>query len=357
MANAPTTLRLAACFAALAGFACSDSDNATSNGPGADAGTQADAAGGGGWVGFNGPGFLGAGTSGAGMGIAAGIDSVSCGDDTGAFSTQGPAPGQMATLLCFFGDDPDQPAASIEWVVETASDDELVHVRLTLDPSFVDNSFGENQIGWDHRKKGRPLQDLVKSDHAEIMLTDANGEVILAFKVDYISEDDSVASGYSSLGVTGGDGEVITGDAADVVEVSTSLDRNFNACGLSQFAVDSPASNSVFEPSMEAPEWDYRVVYDVWVRRDAFGAAGFGQALIETVHASPSKGDDSTVEVTPGECPPTWNYCNNPDGCAGEGGPPDGGMCDPLDNGCGGGGTPPPPPPSCADDPDSCDPE
>ena len=53
----------------------------------------------------------------------------------------------------------------------------------------------------------------------------------------------------------------------------------------------------------DATDWDYRVSYEIWVSPEAFGAAGFGSALIENVHASPSKLTDNTVDVTPAPCP------------------------------------------------------
>ncbi len=45
------------------------------------------------------------------------------------------------------------------------------------------------------------------------------------------------------------------------------------------------------------------VVYEIWVDGAAFGDAGYGDAVIENVHASPSKRQDNTVEVVPGDCP------------------------------------------------------
>jgi hypothetical protein len=53
------------------------------------------------------------------------------------------------------------------------------------------------------------------------------------------------------------------------------------------------------------------VVYEVWIDLGAFGGAGFGQAYINSVHASPSKVANNTVDVTPSPCPPTWDtpYC------------------------------------------------
>ena len=68
---------------------------------------------------------------------------------------------------------------------------------------------------------------------------------------------------------------------------------------------DSPATDASFSANGAAPEWDFRVIYEVWVSQDAFGSAGFGSALIESVHASPSKTGDNTETVAPAPCPPS----------------------------------------------------
>jgi hypothetical protein len=179
-------------------------------------------------------------------------------------------------------------------------------------------------------KGGHTFKDLVGSGHAEFKLSDGAGTLVLHFKADYISPAASFRSGYASLGALGGDGKMLLGNASDVVAVSSSLERNLNQCLLSSFTVDSPATDANYTPSQGAETWDYRVVYDVWVRKAAFGAAGFGSARVDFVHASPSKVGTSTVDVTPRKCPPDWEYCTNPDGC----GACKNGLCDP----------PPPPP-------------
>ncbi len=291
--------------------------------------------------GFPGPKFPGAGTSSAGHSIAAGVDTVTCdGLGTTPGGTTGPAPGATSQARCFYSDDvPGVPAAMIEWVVEAAADAELVHVRLTFNPDFVDNTYGANAIGWGESaapvkpkpgdmpkpgdkpkppkggKGGHTFKDLVGSDHAEFKLFDAAGALSLQFKLDYLSESASAASGYATLGVTGGDGKMIVGSATDVIAASTSLDRNLNACMFGDFLTDSPATDEHYTPNPAAETWDYRVVYDVWVKQASFGAAGFGHASVDFVHASPSKLGENTVEVTPKECPPDWPYCANPDGC------------------------------------------
>ncbi|MET0284235.1 MAG: hypothetical protein ABW352_07185 [Polyangiales bacterium] len=322
-----------------------------------------------------GPQFPGAGQSGSSAGIAAGATALGC-DAPLPF---GGRPTGPATLTCFYGDDALTPAATVEWIVEADPQGELVHVRLTLNPSFVDNTYGANAIGWgdtatldpvqDPPKmpgkgmmpgkkpmggpggKGHTFKDLVGSDHAEFKLTDASGVLRSHFKADYISESTGARSGYASLGVNGGDGKMIAGSASDVVAVQSSLERNLNACGLGNFTTDSPATDSVYTANAAAVNWDYRVIYDVWVRKSAFGAAGFGNASVDFVHASPSKKDGSTVEVTPGECPPGWPpYCKDPEGCCIAvdgycGGnppvPPEDAGCIAIDGYCGGNPSPP----------------
>jgi hypothetical protein len=126
---------------------------------------------------------------------------------------------------------------------------------------------------------------------------------VLQFRLDYISESAEAASGYASLGVDGGEGTLIVGEPEWILASTTSLDRNLNACGLAAFTDSSPATDAAYTPDPSASDWDYRVAYEVWVATEAFGFAGFGSALIENVHASPSKADGNTVEVQPAPCP------------------------------------------------------
>ena len=69
------------------------------------------------------------------------------------------------------------------------------------------------------------------------------------------------------------------------------------------------------------------MVYEVWIDASVFGDAGFGHAEIENVHASPSKEEDNTILVIPGDCPP----CDTEeDGCD-----PWDHPCDPATEDCG----------------------
>lgn len=229
-------------------------------------------------------------------------------------STAGSAPPiPPAVTRCFFGPaDTMNPAATIEQALECVDGHNTVHLRLTFDPNFNDNTFGANSIGWSP-VRGHRFGDLVGSDHAELKLVGGNGAVAMQFKMDYIEADPSAPSGYATLGVHGGDGSVTVGDAAHVIDVSTSLDKNLNERGYSDYTVDSPATDESFTPNADTPEWDYRMVFEVWIDLEAFGDAGFAGAFIDYVHASPAKTSADTIEVMPEECPPP--PCELPDGC------------------------------------------
>lgn len=125
----------------------------------------------------------------------------------------------------------------------------------------------------------------------------------MRFKIDYISAADGASSGFASLGVDGGEGALLDGDPAWVLAATTSLDRNLNACGLGSFTDSSPETDALYTPNPDASDWDYRVSYEIWIAAAAFGDAGFGSALIENVHASPSKVAGNTVDVLPAPCP------------------------------------------------------
>jgi hypothetical protein len=115
--------------------------------------------------------------------------------------------------------------------------------------------------------------------------------------------------------VSGGDGAMITGSASSIVYYGTSLDRDLNACGYGQYTTNSPPTDASYTPWSAAPNWDFRVVYDVWVLESALPAGW--TVSIPYVHASPSK-EQSTYTVTAAPCPPLH--------CVGEGCNP-GGTC------------------------------
>jgi hypothetical protein len=311
--------------------------------------------------------FPGSGSGGQNQLLLAGFTPNSC-SVAGPAATLDAGPIQVTPpdhVTCYYSSvSPGTPMAFLEQVVETAEGQGLVHVRLTMNPAFVDNTYGTTAIGWGgsdagsgppagpaapakpggpggpgaasmmgmgpggggpHGPGGHTFDDLVGSDHAEFDLSDAAGASVLSFDLDYISSDSSALSGYATLGVNGGDGKMLSGDATAIVYASTSLDRDLNACGYSSYTTNSPATDASYTPNASTPNWDYRAVYDVWVKADAF-AGGFGRATIPYVHASPAK-LNATLPVTPGPCPPPF------DGC-------DGGECDDAGSTCVGEGCP-----------------
>jgi hypothetical protein len=108
----------------------------------------------------------------------------------------------------------DYLAATLEQVLECIEGKDTVHLRLTFDPGFVDNTYGTGSIGWPHRRGHTFVKDLTKSDHAEIAATSGDGSAAIRFKLDYISALAGTPSGFGSLGVRGGDGSMLLGDAA-----------------------------------------------------------------------------------------------------------------------------------------------
>ena len=271
--------------------------------------------------------------------------------------------------ICYAGDGdltPNDPTGVIEQVIETLGGKTYLHLRVTFDPRFVDNTYGVNaSSGWVNKVKNGPVggmlpvdpmggkagpmggkagpmggmagkaahtfDDLVGSDHVELVLVDLKGNTVLDFDVDYVSQKKDAPCGYGTLGVNGGEGKMIKGDASAIVNVATSIDRNLNGCGYC-LTTDSPVSDDNFTPDPAAPNWDYRVVYEVWIDFSVFKGLGFGGAYIPDVHASPSMASDNTIEVEPERCPPDWDtpYC--PPSVIEEGGncfnaPPTDGTC------------------------------
>jgi hypothetical protein len=265
------------------------------------------------------PHLPGGGVAG-GVGLAPGCTPASaneCPTINGACAT-----GQGATVtvtkfgtLCLAGEMSsfNLPAATVEYILENTNGQKYYRFRVTFNPYFDDNTYGVNSIGWPV-VRGHRYSDLVKSDHTELQLLNAAGELSLHFKMDYISANTARMCGYGTLGVNGGDGHMLVGNPAYVLAVGTSLDRNLNACGYCKSpacngdcTVDSPATDDKYTTNPQTPNWDFRLVYDVWIAPEAFGPSGFGKANISYVHASPAKGGSDTIIVTPKPCPPMWD--------------------------------------------------
>ena len=103
------------------------------------------------------PNFPGAGTSGADAPLMNGqlCDYVPLKGDL-------PTADQVTT--CYFDKNGDPvPAATMEQVLECVDGKDVVHLRLTFNPDFVDNTYGTGSIGWP-AKRGHRFKDLTGSD-------------------------------------------------------------------------------------------------------------------------------------------------------------------------------------------------
>lgn len=190
------------------------------------------------------------------------------------------------------------PQSIIEHEITTYEGTPAVHISITLNPDFADNTYGTTAVGWDHHN----FKDLVGSDHVTMIALSSTDEVVFDLDIDYITADASAPCGNRSLGVTGGEGEVRIGDPGAVLFATTSIDRNLNERGYC-LTTDSPATDENCTVNPDYPDWDFRVVYEIWLALSAFEPDGFGSAFMTEVHASPSKADTNTIVVVPGECP------------------------------------------------------
>ena len=89
---------------------------------------------------------------------------------------------------------PNDPAAIIEQVVETLNGQSYAHVRVTFDPSFVDNSYGTTAIGWSPNRGHTFNSDVTKSDHLDMLFTDVTGSTVMEIGEDYISATSGTAT-------------------------------------------------------------------------------------------------------------------------------------------------------------------
>lgn len=177
------------------------------------------------------------------------------------------------------------------WILHDPATQDLF-VNFTQPRTLIDNSYGENSIGWGSSApsgKNHNFKDLKGSDKAQFIITDADGEALLDFVMDYFSEDCATPSGYASLGVSGKDGKVNTGSEDAFLAWGTSLDYNFNTLGH-VLTEDSPAADEdyiVTDPAYS--DWLYEVTYEFQIDGTIFEDNGFGELTIPLVHDSPNK--------------------------------------------------------------------
>jgi len=159
-----------------------------------------------------------------------------------------------------------------------------IRVKIEVSKALNDNTYGTNKIGW----SSHTFDHLIKSDKAQFLFKDANGNSVLEFVLDYMSATSSYPSGYGIQGVTGNDGSMISGNASDILSYNSSLNRNFNEFGYI-LTSNSPATDANYTPNPSYPNWIYEMVYEVTIKGSAFGSAGFGSVEIPSMHHSPNK--------------------------------------------------------------------
>jgi len=217
------------------------------------------------------------------------------------------APGQQATFemtkippvtLCVNVDGAIKHNLLITEIVPDQNGDGIEDIKVTYRQSrdLVDNVYGvpatDPASGWPPRT--HTFGNFTGSDKAIFRFTDASGVVVLEFKADYITASTKYLSGFGTLGVTGGDGGMIMGSAASVLSVSTTISTNLNQSpAFYGFTTNSPTPESSY------PTWDYVDGYTVVVSGATFGASGFGNVTVPSVHNSPAKIGSNEALPTP----------------------------------------------------------
>lgn len=233
-----------------------------------------------------------------------GLTLAACGADTlthVAPAPDAPPPARARLVeVCYGGVTPSgpRPLSRIIHELRATERGDVVDVSIVFSREFVDNTYGANAVGW----RKHSFKDLVGSDHTVLSLSDASDVTRAELKLDYLSEAAIAPSGYSTLGVSGGDGRLLLGDATAVLSVGSSMDDNLNARGYA-LTTSSPETDPSYRPDPAFPDWNYWVEYRVSVSTSLFGAEGFGAARMASVHASPSKLGENTIEVEPTPCP------------------------------------------------------
>jgi hypothetical protein len=181
-----------------------------------------------------------------------------------------------------------------------------LYARLTLSKGYVDNTYGAYSIGYMSPTsigKKHSFGDLLESDKNEFFISDAKGNLMMDFDLDYFSVSSKHPSGYGCLGVSGGEGSMIKGNASDILAAQTSLGVNFNDYGY-KLTTDSPKTDLNYTPDPKYPKWIFEVWYEFWIKWSAFGTTGPGKVYITGLHASPNKLNIKPLPLVPGECPP-----------------------------------------------------
>ena len=98
---------------------------------------------------------------------------------------------------------------------------------------------------------------------------------------------------------------MVMGNASDLVKYNTSISLNLNERGYGGFTKDSPATDANYKPNPMAPNWDFRVMYEAWIKTSLFANTRFGYLNFPYLHISPGKTGEDIVPLVPCSCPPS----------------------------------------------------
>lgn len=201
------------------------------------------------------------------------------------------------------------------WTFQDAATNDL-YAALIAPRSIVDNSYGDNSIGWKEKKAGNgrngkkgpkenyghKFSDLLCSDKASFVINDGSGNLVIDFDLDYIGVDETATSGYSSLGIADGgkgakaDGELNKGSAGALLEWGTSLDYNFNQLGY-VLTEHSPYADSDYGNVDENYDgWVFDVVYEFRIDGAYLGSGDYQVGGLLS-HVSPAKTEYCFIEI------------------------------------------------------------
>jgi len=169
-----------------------------------------------------------------------------------------------------------------------------LYVAFIQPTDLVDNSYGENSIGWGKNiapsGKNHNFKDLLGSDKAQFQFKNDENEIALDFTLDYLYEADG---GYSSGFGGGKDSDVAVGSESGIPEAATSLEYNWHEGDTnysSYFGKDADSPVASYE---EPGDWLYNAIYEFKVDGDAsglnFSNFSIDKLKIALVHDSPNK--------------------------------------------------------------------